>query len=445
MAPSKPAWTDANGRVFSSDYEIGPDGRMRPRIPPDGEWSVHCPDGTSHHVGDDGFAPDGRHHDPHDVDADSSRHRGENDDDVDWRDRPGPDGRTPRQNLDDPEYVKKHYYLRTNADGSQELRIRHTAVDPQNPPHPVDLVDGKPVFKHDRPAAESLGFDESRSGSHPPQRGHEGAPEHDAGTGQHHDDHGTGEHGTGDPQHVSGPHSDTSNWRDKDYDAIDDKIADREAKKAELANTPADSDDWTAAHNAKNDASEVLGEETSGHAVRDRLHRDFSDAYPDEHFDVREHPDAPEGSHRYQIVDADGNVRADITPRHPVDGAKPGPGNFDHIWEVDYRNGGEPHYIVHEAKGPGGKPSERYLPEVARTYKQGHPAYFDDIVKKMARTDPELADALERAKLDKRLDYVEVRSLVDESVTPHQNLGYDYKPYNGYDYQSPLRPASGEE
>jgi hypothetical protein len=174
--------------------------------------------------------------------------------------------------------------------------------------------------------------------------------------------------------------------------------------------------------------------------VRDRLHREFSEAFPEDNFDVRPHPDAPEGSHRYQVVDADGNVRADITPRHPTDGEKPGQGNFDHIWEVDHHNGGEPHYIVHEAKGPGGGTSERYLPDIARTYKQGHPAYFDDIVKRMALTDPALADALERAKLEKRLDYIEVRALVDESVTPHRNLGYDYKPFNGYDYQSPLRP-----
>ncbi|QYN22895.1 hypothetical protein [Amycolatopsis sp. DSM 110486] len=77
MAPTRPAWTDSNGRVFSSDYEIGPDGRMRPRIPPDGEWSVHHPDGTSHHAGQDGFAPESHHHDPHDVDADSAHARGD--------------------------------------------------------------------------------------------------------------------------------------------------------------------------------------------------------------------------------------------------------------------------------------------------------------------------------------------------------------------------------
>ncbi|VVJ15515.1 Uncharacterised protein [Amycolatopsis camponoti] len=81
MAPTKPAWTDSHGRVFSSDYEIGPDGRMRPRIPPDGEWNTHHPDGSTHRAGDDGFAPDSHHGDQHDVDADSARHRGDGDDD----------------------------------------------------------------------------------------------------------------------------------------------------------------------------------------------------------------------------------------------------------------------------------------------------------------------------------------------------------------------------
>ncbi|WP_249026978.1 hypothetical protein, partial [Amycolatopsis lexingtonensis] len=66
------AWTDSHGRVFSSDYEIGPDGRMRPRIPPDGEWNTHHPDGTTHRHGDDGFAPGS-----HDADADTARARGD--------------------------------------------------------------------------------------------------------------------------------------------------------------------------------------------------------------------------------------------------------------------------------------------------------------------------------------------------------------------------------
>ncbi|MEV7550125.1 hypothetical protein AB0N89_10915 [Amycolatopsis sp. NPDC089917] len=76
MAPSRPAWTDSNGRVFSSDYEIGPDGRPRPKIPPNGEWDVHSPDGTARRASDDGFTPDTSHADKHDVDADSARDRG---------------------------------------------------------------------------------------------------------------------------------------------------------------------------------------------------------------------------------------------------------------------------------------------------------------------------------------------------------------------------------
>ncbi|MER6798062.1 hypothetical protein ABT262_39700, partial [Amycolatopsis mediterranei] len=77
LAPTKPAWTDSHGRVFSSDYEIGPDGRMRPRIPPDGEWTTHHPDGSTHRAGEDGFAPDSHHGDQHDVDADSAIDRGQ--------------------------------------------------------------------------------------------------------------------------------------------------------------------------------------------------------------------------------------------------------------------------------------------------------------------------------------------------------------------------------
>ncbi|HEV7973178.1 hypothetical protein [Amycolatopsis sp.] len=76
MAPSKPAWTDSNGRVFSSDYEVGPDGKMRPKIPPNGEWDVHSPDGTARRASDDGFTPDTHHADKQDVDVDSARDRG---------------------------------------------------------------------------------------------------------------------------------------------------------------------------------------------------------------------------------------------------------------------------------------------------------------------------------------------------------------------------------
>lgn len=76
LAPSKPAWTDSRGRVFSSDYEVGPDGRMRPRIPPNGEWEVHRPDGSASRAGDDGFTPDTADADKRDVDGADAQARG---------------------------------------------------------------------------------------------------------------------------------------------------------------------------------------------------------------------------------------------------------------------------------------------------------------------------------------------------------------------------------
>ncbi|MET8847548.1 hypothetical protein [Amycolatopsis sp. NPDC004625] len=134
LAPSKPAWTDSHGRVFSSDYEIGPDGKMRPRIPPDGEWSVHHPDGSTHAAGDSGFAPDTRHHDPHDVDAGSARHRG--DDDTRQRHNPAPDA--------DPDAPPRHVPEDRNPLSRQQ---EHDLTDPQrqaevrrNPQHGTDFT-----------------------------------------------------------------------------------------------------------------------------------------------------------------------------------------------------------------------------------------------------------------------------------------------------------------
>lgn len=76
MAPNKPAWTDSNGRVFSSDYEIGPDGKMRPKIPPNGEWDTHHPDGSSSSASDDAFTPDTAEADKNDLDPDDASARG---------------------------------------------------------------------------------------------------------------------------------------------------------------------------------------------------------------------------------------------------------------------------------------------------------------------------------------------------------------------------------
>ncbi|MEV8436819.1 hypothetical protein AB0425_05550 [Actinosynnema sp. NPDC051121] len=77
LAPTKPAWTDANGRVYTSDAEIGPDGNRQPKIPPNGEWNTHRPDGTTTRAGEDGYAPDTHDADKADhTSPDDARDRG---------------------------------------------------------------------------------------------------------------------------------------------------------------------------------------------------------------------------------------------------------------------------------------------------------------------------------------------------------------------------------
>jgi hypothetical protein len=57
LAPTKPAWTDSKGRVFTSDAEVDAHGNRQPKIPPNGEWEAHHPDGTRAKASEDGFAP----------------------------------------------------------------------------------------------------------------------------------------------------------------------------------------------------------------------------------------------------------------------------------------------------------------------------------------------------------------------------------------------------
>ena len=57
LAPTKPAWTDSQGRVYTSDAEVDAHGNRRPRIPPNGEWETHNPDGTRTKAGNDGYVP----------------------------------------------------------------------------------------------------------------------------------------------------------------------------------------------------------------------------------------------------------------------------------------------------------------------------------------------------------------------------------------------------
>ncbi|WP_040804512.1 alpha/beta hydrolase [Nocardia concava] len=75
LAPTKPAWTDPEGHIYSSTAETTSQGTRRPRIPPDGDWELIHPDGTKTKVSEDGFVPGTREQDKHGVDPNSARER----------------------------------------------------------------------------------------------------------------------------------------------------------------------------------------------------------------------------------------------------------------------------------------------------------------------------------------------------------------------------------
>ncbi|MEV6905651.1 hypothetical protein [Amycolatopsis sp. NPDC051071] len=173
MAPSRPAWTDSNGRVFSSDYEIGPDGHPRPKIPPNGEWDVHSPDGTTRRASDDGFTPDTPEAGKRDVDVESARSRGDGDDDTTpRRDQPpssaDPDNVPRRPELppgQDPDIPRDR-----NPDSVQQERDlldtnRQQAIH-RNPHHQADF---DPPTQHATP--ERIGGPDPDSRVRPPEPG----------------------------------------------------------------------------------------------------------------------------------------------------------------------------------------------------------------------------------------------------------------------------------
>ncbi len=116
LAPTKPAWTDANGRVFTSDPEIRPDGTRQPKIPPNGEWETHHPDGTKTKTGDDGFAPG-----THDKDVDPSDAKDRAGRPISNEDVPGIEKQDPILSMEDKvknEKYREKYYDGPNEDGS---------------------------------------------------------------------------------------------------------------------------------------------------------------------------------------------------------------------------------------------------------------------------------------------------------------------------------------
>ncbi|RBM22914.1 hypothetical protein DI005_04555 [Prauserella sp. PE36] len=128
LAPNKPAWTDSDGRVFSSDYEVGPDGQVRPRIPPNGEWSVHSPDGSTSRGSDDAFTPHTADADKQDIDVDSAQARGEDHANLDeeWGDY--------QVHSDDPDFYRPgHADHAPIVDYDRPGRDNPAAGPPDNP------------------------------------------------------------------------------------------------------------------------------------------------------------------------------------------------------------------------------------------------------------------------------------------------------------------------
>ncbi|MEV6428723.1 hypothetical protein [Nocardia sp. NPDC051463] len=346
-------------------------------------------------------------------------------DPQDWRALPGRvTGMTPNQKIADIDYIERHYHVRQEADGRVSLVVRFNRspdADGMRPP-PVDLDKGVPKFKSDRPPAESLGFDEDRSRILRPL--------------------------PGDTNVAPGGYPGTQGWRPADYREIDSHLSRRqeamEAAAAARRDTLEGSAERSDTIRTQTKVSERFGEQVSAHAIRERVHGQFAAAFPDARIEFR-HADGGEfdPSHTsrktLQAYDADtGKVFAEIRPMHSE--GTPGQSNFDQIWKVDYQDGDPPDYVIHEAKAPSGPASERTLhgDDGIRVVQQGHPDYFEDTLQAMERrSDSEalLAEELRKANRDGRLDYLEVRSQVDESGPDHEFDGWKYRPFDGYNYQ----------
>ncbi|WP_157101952.1 toxin glutamine deamidase domain-containing protein [Nocardia caishijiensis] len=120
LAPTARAWTDEHGRVYTSGFEIDATGNRRPRIPPDGQWITHHPDGTTTLTTTDGFAPGTPTTDRSSLDPNTARERG-------WRDR-----------------------FRSRPRPEQSAVTEPSATDPHLPTT-IDLAGGSPA----RPAPDA--------------------------------------------------------------------------------------------------------------------------------------------------------------------------------------------------------------------------------------------------------------------------------------------------
>ncbi|MFD7841561.1 alpha/beta hydrolase [Nocardia sp. NPDC059764] len=141
LAPTKPAWTDPQGRLYSSDATVTPEGTRRPRIPPDGDWELVHPDGTKTKVSEDGFVPGTREEDKQSLSYEDARDRGgegprEPQYDIPGRDREIREG---DPDFDDP-FVEWDRPTHKPPD----------PLDPQAPRQPVEIHDEIKAAHRDR-------------------------------------------------------------------------------------------------------------------------------------------------------------------------------------------------------------------------------------------------------------------------------------------------------
>ncbi|WP_199443715.1 hypothetical protein [Umezawaea beigongshangensis] len=298
IAPTRPAWTDTRGRVYSSDIEIGPDGTRRPKIPPTGQWDTHHPDGTRTSAGDDGYAPGTRDTDRTDhTDPDGARDRARAiDQSIDTN-----EGLSPKALLD--EKVKNAGYREKYYDGpnSQGEYRRKNA-------NQTDLDgDEVPKLREDPPGNFTVATEDFT-----PVDGDKILPpvKHDA----------------------------TPDQRAAAEDIIERRANSLErAERAESAYqkqkenggepTPEVAEERRAAHHDRTERGEELGEHAAGHAARDMFPPEKYDVTPlhgDEkgagRFDqIYQVYDKETGTSRYVIIEAKG-PSAGLGTRRGLDG-----------------------------------------------------------------------------------------------------------------------------
>jgi hypothetical protein len=397
LAPDRPAWTDSNGRVFSSDYEIGPDGRVQPRIPPNGEWSVHNPDGTTHRAGDDGFTPDTKNSDKHDIDTESARDRGHPP--IDTSKKTAIEAETPQRpmsdKINDPEYRKKYY----EESGRRKHERQRDSHEERVPKIEYDktaqkLVDERHAAKEKWNETDKKYWEAKDNAAPHVKQARDDAMQaarekHDKAVAKAEADY----------QKNKGTDPDAKKHRDE---AVREAAADRKKELADARKSYTESmknvkiDDalekeMSKAHRDRTDAGERLGE----HSARESVTTDY--------------PEPP-------------NKVENVTPKT---GDKQGAGRFDQVYKVETPDG-ETKYVIAEAKGPEAGTGTR-LGLDGKRYEQGHPKYVESVIDKMkhskTQAEQDLAFELDLAQQAGDLEYRKVTANVDEPVKPKPTDG----------------------